>query len=458
MAGGKRGRRGKRSAANRSTSRARGGTPRSRAALAQPIEADVTSLAIGGDGLAKTDLGDVFVPGAYPGDRVRVTQITRRGKRRIADGVELLQRGPDRREPPCPYAAACGGCPWMGMSPKAQAEARLSTVAEALRRAEITDVVAEASRPDGSSELGYRTRARLTLSRGRLGYRRPRAKDLVEVERCLVLHPTLDSLLPELRTRLGEVVRGSAEVHLDLGVDLGVVTLHSERAQPDEVYAALRSWVDGGGIAGAALYAAGATEPAVFGDAAPAWRAGGQWLYGSPAGFVQANRRVNAAMVDLVVSWVHGGERDVGRKMRILELYSGSGNFTVPIALHPSQPHVTAIETHVGAVEACRENASRHGATVHVIQSDAAKVLEVARGRYDVIVMDPPRSGALEAVSAIAAGSLRSDRVVMVSCDPRTLSRDLRELLSAGFTAEEVRAFDMFPNTPHVETVVLLTR
>jgi 23S rRNA (uracil1939-C5)-methyltransferase len=174
----------------------------------------------------------------------------------------------------------------------------------------------------------------------------------------------------------------------------------------------------------------------------------GKTVSGTPFGFAQANDRLNLALVEHVI------ELADARALRVLELYAGHGNFTLGLAAVAKE--VVAVESERTAAETCQLNARERGLTnVRVRAEDAAKVAS-ERATFDVVVLDPPRAGAKDALAGIARA--KPTRIVYVSCDPGTLRRDLGLLSGLGYAVVHARGFDMFPHTPHVETVVKLER
>jgi len=259
-----------------------------------------------------------------------------------------------------------------------------------------------------------------------------------------------------VRERLRDRLNGEGEIHLALGAGgAAVIALETEGAQPPELYRALEELVHGGALAGVALRASGATKPAVWGD--PRERApgaDGRELVGPIAGFSQANEGVNEALVTRAVELAELSGAAV------LELFAGSGNLTVAMAARAA--HVVAVELTPDAAEACRENVRARAATnVRVVTADAVEHVEGAirsRARFDVVVLDPPRAGARTALAAVTRLAPAPARIAYVSCDPATLGRDARELAADGYCLDAVEAFDMFPQTAHLEVVARFVR
>ena len=242
---------------------------------------------------------------------------------------------------------------------------------------------------------------------------------------------------------------GRGEARFALGVEeRAVLQLACDQLQPPEVYRSLEALAAEPALAGASLMVdSGAAV--THGDVRQqALDSSGQAVWGPPFGFAQANDGLNRALV------AHVLELASAQDLRVLELYAGHGNFTLGLAAQARE--VVAVESDRAAAETCKQNAHGRGLkNVRVRAEDASKVAS-ERGSFDVVVLDPPRAGAKEAVAAIAAR--KPERVVYVSCDPGTLRRDLGLFVAAGYVPPPRTAFDMFPHTPHVETVVKLER
>lgn len=383
------------------------------------LDLTVERPAFGGDVIAHAPDGRVvFVRGAAPGDRVRV-EITRARRRHLkARRLEVLETGP-RAIPFCEHFERCGGCPWMAIPLRDQRETLRAHVSRAL------DV--EAPAIEATADRGWRSTARMHWRDGVLGYHAHGSDALVEVEACPVLAPEVARLHAAVRSM---ALAGEGTLRLTAAPGAASGTVAVERGR---------------------LPLAGFVErtPACHGARV------GRETYGvaydlfegvrHPAGsFVQAHRPGNAALVAAVTGALEG-------EARVLELYAGSGNFT--FALAERGVAVTAVESDPRAASALREEAARRGLPVVVREGDAARP---PRGGGDVALLDPPRSGAREAVAALHEAGVR--RIAYVSCDPGTLGRDVAWLRERGWRADVAEAFDLFPHTGHVEVLALLER
>lgn len=401
-----------------------------------------------GDGRVQTEQGWVRASGVLPTERVRLDDVRRTGKARRGRLAAILVPSAERVEPVCPVAARCGGCSLMHASARAQEAIKLALVDHA-----VGAVGARApERLSAGPALAYRRRARMHFERRRLGYRRRRSDRLVDVERCVVLAPAVADALAAVREDLLPRLSGRGEARLGVSpTQRPIVHLRSTDPQPPEVYEALGALVSAGRLGGAALASGGATVPATWGDAAEGSVAlDGAPLAGPVAGFGQANDEINRRLVERVVALARADGA------RVLELFCGHGNFTVPLAMRAAE--LTAAEHDEAAADACRANLVARGVKARVRTTSAVEAARDAR-EVDVVVLDPPRAGAGEATGEIARVARREGaRVVYVSCDPDSLRHDLKVLHGAGLRVDAVEAFDMFPQTAHVETVVRLVR
>ncbi|MCA9718001.1 MAG: class I SAM-dependent RNA methyltransferase [Myxococcales bacterium] len=398
-----------------------------------------------------------LVDGALPGEivQVRRTQTEKRLIRGVTATVAMASE--QRVSPPCPLSETCGGCNWQHVAPAAQLELKRQIVQGQLRR---FDVEVEAAAPSPSA-LGYRRRARLHYEQTedgqwRLGFRRARSHEIVDVPRCAVLDAPLQhaaervrGLLPLLPAR-GEILGLSDGERAALGLPGVRLT--------DALTAALAGVLDdvlvgfsvrGGrqrqAIGRAKLEIDG---PQRDGEPVP--------ILVSPFVFTQAQGAVNRALVRYVTAQAEPAGA------RVLELYAGAGNFTR--ALAGTAKRVWAIDESREAIACLQGLVERFGLPVTARNGKSEGFLgklaraDRARGHdYDVVVLDPPRRG-LGRQPARWLASTRPARVVYVSCDPATLARDLEVFVKSGYTLERVRVFDLMPMTSEVEIVATLRR
>jgi tRNA/tmRNA/rRNA uracil-C5-methylase (TrmA/RlmC/RlmD family) len=388
------------------------------------IELEVGPPAHGGSCVARHIGQVVFVRHALPGERVRA-RITEQSKHFArADAVDVLTASAHRVVAPCPAArpGGCGGCDWQHADAGYQREIKAAIVMEQLQRlAGITrDVMVEALPGDG---FGWRTRVRFSVDgTGRAGFRRHRSHQVEVIERCPIAHPLVEAAGVE-NTRWD----GVSEVEVAASVGSGERLVRTAAGR-------------------------GATMRVREGGALSEAAAGRSWRV-SPGGFWQ----VHPAAADVLTDAVMAGLRPrVGD--RALDLYAGVGLFaaSLAVAVGPGG-YVTAVESSTVATRDAAQNLADLP-QAHLLRADVAAALRRPEefGAVDIVVLDPPRSGAGAAVVKGIAG-LRPRSIAYVACDPAALARDLASFSQAGYVLDELRAFDMFPQTHHVECVAILT-
>ena len=390
---------------------------------------DVGPIAHGGHCVARLDGQVVFVRHALPGERVRleITDTTSHFLR--ADAVEVLQASPDRVTPPCRFAGVCGGCDFQHVEPAAQRRLLGDVVREQLQRlAGLTwDGEVEAVEPDS---LGWRTRVTYSVDdEGRPGLRRHRSHDVVPIDTCLIAHPDLPDVLGRRWTA------PSVEVIVSGAGDRLVVT---DAKVPRELGAT--GVVDTAG--NRRFGSASVTEPVLD----KGFRVSG-------SGFWQVHPRAATTLVEAVLD---GAQVQPGEV--VADLYAGVGLFTAFLADAAGETgRVVSVESDRVASRDARRNlhAHRHVELVASTTEQALRHGELGP-HVDVVVLDPPRTGAKGVVAPIAA--LGPRRVVYVACDPAALGRDLATFAKEGYRLESLRAFALFPMTHHVECVAVLVR
>jgi 23S rRNA (uracil1939-C5)-methyltransferase len=456
---------------------------------------DIEALAPGGEGIARGDGRSLFVPFTAPGDRVEVAMAAG-GRAAHAELLRVLSAGPARIPPVCPHFAipealspspgpaavpydrSCGGCEWLHLAYQAQLAQKARALEETLRRIGRLDPGSYPLRPvlPSPQPLRYRSRAKFHLDResGRLAFFRRRSHQAVRLRECHLLEDGLDALreaagpaLRDARLAPREVIllwsahagRGAAWLRL---ADLGPAV--RQRAE-----SLLRTVPV---LQGLVLSAEGVPpvqmgEPVLLQERVPGDPAVGL-SRSRPDVFQQANRAANAVLTRAALSLLAPDGEDA------LELFCGSGNFTVPLAARARS--VAAVEVQGPALDLARldvreaaggpsagEAAPSPRCQVRFYAGDAlrmAQALAREQGhgsrRFGRALLDPPREGA-KGIGPVLR-DLGVPRAVYVSCDPATLARDLRECVAAGYRVAEVQPVDMFPQTHHVEAVALLVR
>lgn len=414
----------------------------------------VEKLVPGGDALVHLADGRVaFVTGAVPGDSIRPLAIeAKKGHVRVTR-FEIVSPSEDRVSPPCPVAEACGGCDWMAIAGPAQLVHKERLLRSALERTGGVSGLPEPL-PFTASEaaLGYRSRVRFQVDgEGRIGFFARASHELVEIPSCAVASPEIDAALVTLRRVPREALAAFSEIEL--------------RSAPEEPRLSVL-------LVPRVRFGAGPSLKAVKAKTPPSWamavrgeesddEAGvqrlplpeGTHVAAVPGVFTQVNWGVNRALVEAVVA----GARERGVK-RFLDSYAGAGNFSLPLLA--SGMVGISVERDARAVECARRAAADLGlpAEGFVVGDAREKLRELARRgeEFDLVLLDPPRSGAKDATSDVAR--LGAPTIALCSCDPVTLARDVANLAKHGYRLDGVRGFDMFPATHHLEALAWIKR
>ncbi|HYW93217.1 MAG TPA: 23S rRNA (uracil(1939)-C(5))-methyltransferase RlmD [Gammaproteobacteria bacterium] len=429
------------------------------------LEVEIESLAHDGRGVARVDGKATFVHGALPGERVRVRPVRRRREFDEAEAVAVLRGSPDRVEPGCRYYGACGGCSLQHLAPRRQIEAREQTLLDNLAR--IAGLRPDRILPPLTGPAwGYRCKARLGVrdvpGKGRVlvGFRERGSSFIADMARCEVLHPAVGDRLEALSGLIGslDIRRRVPQVEVAVGDDAIALVLRvlaepgaadRERLGAFAQREGIRIYLQPGGT--------DSVRP-LEGDDAPlryALDEGNITIGFRPTDFTQVNPGINRVMVDQAMALL----RPQGT--RVLDLFCGLGNFTLPLARRARQ--VTGVEGDATLVRRARENAAANrlaNVTFHAADLHDPALLRDApwfAQRFDRVLLDPPRSGAREVLDRIAAAG--AERVVYVSCHPASLARDAGILAGDhGYRLEAAGVMDMFPQTSHVEAMACFAR
>jgi 23S rRNA (uracil1939-C5)-methyltransferase len=405
-------------------------------------EIEVSAMTFGPYAVARVDGHAVMVPNAAPGDRLEVSIASRRRDFSVANIERILAPGGDRRVPPCPFLPQCGGCDWQQLNYPAQLRAKSELIAAGLRRANI-EASAENLIEPAAAEFGYRSRIRLKVGReGKLGFYQLGSNALVEIDRCMVASPALrlpTAFAAALWRNLDEV-----EV-IESGAREVITATMRKPPLAAEVERARRMLADEASIQGIILRSGRARE--VIGDPAVTINIeSGLELVVDADLFSQVNHVQNRKLVATVMEMAA-----IERGMRVLDIFCGAGNLSLPAARRGAL--INGIDADALAIAAATKNARRLGfAEANFIASKAIEAVNFllrAKYRPAVVILDPPRTGAVELMEAIV--KLHPRAIIYVSCDVSTLARDLRVLTAVGYRAHRIAAFDFFPNTHHAE-------
>ena len=409
----------------------------------QIITVTVNDLDPFGQGVARHQGKALFISGLLPQEQADVVVVEDKKQYARAQVKRRLSDSPQRQAP-----RICGGCQQQHASIELQQQSKRAALARLMKR-DVDDIIA-------ASPWGYRRRARLSLNyqpksqQLQMGFRKANASEIVDVVQCPVLVPTLGALLPAVRECLSELksVRQLGHVELVQADNGPLMVLRHTAALPAADKEKLERFSQSHGLS---LYLAPQSEilEHIRGEA-PWYTSDGLRLVFSPRDFIQVNDGVNQLMVRTALEWL-----DIQPQDRVLDLFCGMGNFTLPLAKRAAQ--VVGVEGVPALVAKGQENAALNG--LHNVtffhenlEEDVTRQVWAKHG-FDKVLLDPARAGAAGVMLHII--KLAPRRVVYVSCNPATLARDSDVLLQAGYTIQRLAMLDMFPHTGHLESMVL---
>lgn len=411
--------------------------------MTQPFEIRIEKLVYGGAGLGHHAGKVVFVPFTVPGDHLVVKPDEEKKNFIRASAINVLGPGPGRRPPPCPHFGSCGGCQWQLLEYARQVDIKRTILEETFHHRFTETRKLLINMRASPQEFGYRSRARIQ-ARGfgadaRVGFFRFQSHVIEDVEACPLLRPSLNQALGSVRqARLRGTGNAADQVDIACSEDTAVWGSMEVESEVDESISALSN------------AESVRTEEKVFER-----KVGGFTYTLNPSVFFQANDFMTVQLVSTV--------RELARCTRpgaALDLFCGVGLFSLPLGRQFER--VVAVENSPVASHFCATSAATNGlSNVQVVCADVAAWMKavgsIAPPAFDLIVLDPPRSGAdPKVMSRIAEWA--PEKVIYVSCDPQTLCRDLAQLTSRDYRIDHVEGLDLFPQTYHFETVVRLRR
>lgn len=436
------------------------------------LEVEITDLNSEGDGVGRVDGTVVFVRDAVPGDTVQARVEVRLKRHLEAATIRLLRPSDDRIVPVCPHQAVCGGCPLMVLEADTGLAWKVAHLEQTLRRIGGLDVPPCRAVPSPRA-LEYRNRVAFAVMRNgnrrQLAFRRRGrdARTLVPIERCHLAPPAASELaqalldrVPHEGARRGAPGRKVSRIEMRGSLSSGewIAVVHTsggrwpalERAaaalveSEPRLVGVVRAGEERRGRRSGAWPLAGADHVVeIFGEARVGLGA---------TSFLQVNPAAAAELYHVVGELLH---RD-GSPERLLDLYCGAGLIGALAA--GDVPEVVGVERDAESLQAAQAAEKREGTGRRFLLGDAeveTRRLAESGERFDAVTLNPPRAGAGPGIPALLS-ALGARRVIVVSCHPAALARDLRRLAESGYAVEEVVAVDMFPQTPHLEAVVAL--
>jgi 23S rRNA (uracil1939-C5)-methyltransferase len=429
-----------------------------------PVETQIDSLSHDGRGVARIDGKTVFIDGALGGERVKFRYSKKHSKYDEGRVVEILTSAPDRVEAKCQHYGVCGGCSLMHMAPEAQLVLKQKTLMEQMNH--FGHIEPEQwIEPMTGPLWGYRRKARLGVKhvpkkeRVLVGFREKGTPYLALLDKCEVLDPRIGTRLGELGIMIATLAAYNRIAQIEVAMDDKHTALVFRNLDPlsesdqklliaygqkNDLWIYLQS---GGPDTITAIWP---TSPQLSYTPEPDVN-----LIFEPSDFTQVNDTINQNMIQRAMALL-----EVCAEDRVLDLFCGLGNFSLPLAKRVNA--VVGVEGDAALVKHAQNNAKLNqldNATFEQadLTKTALKDYSWAKGGFNKILLDPPRSGAFEVLPQLV--DLGAERIVYVSCNPATLARDAGELVHKhGYTLVSAGIMDMFPHTSHVESIALLIK
>lgn len=429
---------------------------RARPSQDKPISSPVRTFTIEnttheGHGVARENGKVTFVEGALAGEQVEARVVKEGRQFNQAITLKRLQDSPARVQPPCPHFEQCGGCQLQHMNVAAQRDLKVDWLKGQFRKLSLPD---EMSRLEGE-DFGYRRRARISVfvknNQAQIGFRAKSSNNIVDIEQCQVLEPSLQVVYQALRKQLLASPLAAKLGHIELLLDdLGVcVILRQSRDISESDKQSLNDWADTEKVT---LLWQAPEQKKVAIDSPRHYTIDNLSMNFHPQDFIQVNAEINQAMVEQAMSWLALSQDDV-----VLDLFCGAGNFSLPLAKRAGR--VLAVEAIESMVEMGQSNAAQ--AQLENLEFLAADLTQappnrLKKAKITKALLDPPRAGAFEFLPTLVR--LKPQQILYVSCNASTLARDAEYLVENGFRVTRVCMMDMFPHTSHVEAMMLLQK
>lgn len=418
----------------------------------------IESIAFGGYGVARADGKVLFVPYTVTGDEVLIEAALEKKRYSMGKLIRVVEPSLWRIDPVCPYFGRCGGCQWQHIDPSVHAEMKHKILIETLKRLGKLDPMPPVDVAPAPKPYGYRVRVQLKVREKTLGYYQEGSHRIVDISYCPIAHPLVNriiSILRDQREHFSNVEE--IEINVSPQEEKGVLVFHPHSCD-QRLERFVRQFLQdqpvlkGIAISGKRGWISIGNPSLSFTFPFPEEEKERILSFQiSPGSFSQVNPEQNEKLIQTVAEF-----SSTIKAERVLDLYAGAGNFSLPLALHAGE--VWGIEENRAAIKDGKFNAERNGIrNAYFIQGAVEKVLKNwNKGRPDQIILDPPRAGCKKIVDLMAG--LKPKIIVYVSCEPTTFARDLRLFTEKGYSVERVRLIDMFPQTFHMEVVGLLTR
>lgn len=436
----------------------------------EPVILGIENLSHEGRGVAHLEGKVIFVEGALPDEQVSAVYTQKREAFDQAKTTDVITASALRVEPPCQYAAICGGCSLQHFDPEAQLAFKASVLDELLQSS-LGDSSYEKIIPITGPHFAYRRKARLAVryvhkkQQVLVGFREKSSSFITQMDSCEIMDIRVSNLLPALSEFIASLAAYQHIPQIEVAVgdeqpqlySLALVFRHLQPLHGDDLAKMsafaekhhLDCYLQSGGPDTVLKHYPESGPERLFYNL-PAFDLN---LAFHPMDFTQVNAEINRKMVSKAIDLLDLSDRD-----QVLDLFCGLGNFSLAMARRAS--FVLGIEGSQAMVERGKENAQRMAMTnVDFVSANLTEDFAADHWSdyaFTKVLIDPPRSGAIEILPAVAG--IKPERIVYVSCNPITLARDAARLQELGYKLEAAGVMDMFPQTTHVESIALFTR
>lgn len=419
----------------------------------------IQSLSHDGRGIANSDGKKTFIFGALPNEKVTFQYLKKHNNYDEGMAIEILEPSLDRINPECPHFPICGGCSLQHLKHVKQISFKINMLQEILQHfGDLKDL--QMLSPIIGPIYGYRKRARLSVKyvakKGKvlIGFHERNGRFVADIDSCKVLDPRVGEKIIHLReliTKLS-IYQNIPQIEVAIGDTKIALVFRILKECSDQDLILLSQFADEHNFT---IYLqSGGVETVkplkideILGDFYVLPKHNIK-IFFNPTDFTQVNQEINKLMVDRVIELL-----DPKPDEKILDLFCGLGNFTLPISYKCKE--IIGVEGTLAQVKRAQENAAKNSITnAEFFAADLTKDLPITTwctAHYEKIVLDPPRTGALEICQKMA--KFAAKKIIYVSCNPATLARDAKELVNQGYILNRVGIVDMFPHTSHVETI-----
>lgn len=418
---------------------------------APPLEIEITAIGAGGDGIGDHDGTPVYVPQSLPGETIRAHITSQTSDQIHAQVDEVLRAAPERTQPPCPLFVTCGSCALQHMSAEAYQNWKMTSVKTTLARAGFENIEWLAPRFFPAASRRRVSFATLKTKRGFFfGYNQARSKQILNIERCLILDPALNDLMRTIRPLVDELLEAGQSLDVmvqKVGRNFDMVLTGAVKLSGKLSYAqheALAAMVRAG-VTRICWRAKPMHRPEILLEAGPVLKSFGAMTIALPPGaFLQASDAGEQALCDLVLDFA-GEQRGA-----VADLFCGAGTFSGHLI--GKAKTIYAADSEAASIAALQAAAHSHS-SVHVEKRDlfreplSAQELE----KFDVVIFDPPRAGAKDQAERLAGSKVQ--KIIAVSCNPATFARDAKILADGGYRLSRAVLVDQFVYSAHSEIV-----